>query len=914
MTDSVLSKGVIEISVDATKLRAGIDDAKRRIKDLGATASSAEATKAQSASIDRYVRGLALQATSIGKSAEQSKLLALGLRGANDAQLAAAASSLKLISAHEDNVKTIALLRTGLVALGTVAATTATALGVLGIKNIDFADHLHDLSLVTKISVEDLAGLSLLAKQTGTDLDGLAKGINKMSVAMGKDPGAFKALGITATDSIGALKQFADIFNLLPDINQRNALAQKVFSKSWAELGPALAEGSKNIGAIIEKGTRLSGVTTEMADRADEFHDRLEELKISSAAFGAEFLPTLISIVNKLLAARDGAKGFSDAFQNFFSINSEQSKAPAAALEEVNKQLAAVRKEAEEFRAKGVLAKMLDIDKPFAINAEIDRLLKQQEMLSKLSGSIATNAGKIRRPELGTPKAPDTAKDAAARAARFLQEPKKDTSVADTARQEAQAQLAFDLAQIKKSSDATISTFANAEKIMEAQRAAALIDDGKYYAAKLSFILKNSDEQEAELNKEISRLQRETFTGKTAAKDRIDNDRKIADAQAKIAEIRADADTKIQVNSIQEAAANNKIAQSYIDAKEAADAYIDSIIKRNQLELAGVGRGTQFRDIQAGRSQIDDKFNSDRQSLERDLRNQQISKSQFDLYLKTAQDTYSKEIILYDQRTEALLGMQRDWVSGATEALNNYYDESRNIAKQTEDLFSHAFQGAEDALVEFSTAGKFNFKSMADAAKKLADSIVSDLTRMTIKENITGPLAKKAKEFLGGSVAAAVPEVSGAAGSVASNAASTAAAAALTTVGTSATAVGVQFGALAATITPLDVVITTLSASAGAAAVALDAMAASSAVSGAGSSLGGAADILGSFDTGINFVPKTGIYQLHKGETVTPQGASRGGSSIVIQQSFAKGTDMSTVNQAAVAAGSTVRRALARNG
>lgn len=67
--------------------------------------------------------------------------------------------------------------------------------------SIDAADHLNDLSKSTNIVIADLAGLKLLANQTGTDLDGLAKGINKMSVAMGKDPEKFKALGITAKDN-----------------------------------------------------------------------------------------------------------------------------------------------------------------------------------------------------------------------------------------------------------------------------------------------------------------------------------------------------------------------------------------------------------------------------------------------------------------------------------------------------------------------------------------------------------------------------------------------------------------------------------------------------------------------------------------------------------------------------------------
>lgn len=151
---------------------------------------------------------------------------------------------------------------------------------------VDALDHLNDLSKTTNIAVGDLAGLGLLAKQTGTDLDSLAKGINRMTVEIGKAPEKFAALGVTAKDGVGALKQVADIFNLLPDITQRNALAQAIFSKSWAELGPLLSEGGKAIGETIEKGKRLSGVTEEMTRAADAFNDKLAELSL--AATGAK--------------------------------------------------------------------------------------------------------------------------------------------------------------------------------------------------------------------------------------------------------------------------------------------------------------------------------------------------------------------------------------------------------------------------------------------------------------------------------------------------------------------------------------------------------------------------------------------------------------------------------------------------
>ena len=62
--------------------------------------------------------------------------------------------------------------------------------------SIEMMDKLNDLSKTTGITVEDLAGLKLAAKQSGSDLESVAASINKLSVNMGKDGEKFKQLGV----------------------------------------------------------------------------------------------------------------------------------------------------------------------------------------------------------------------------------------------------------------------------------------------------------------------------------------------------------------------------------------------------------------------------------------------------------------------------------------------------------------------------------------------------------------------------------------------------------------------------------------------------------------------------------------------------------------------------------------------
>lgn len=74
------------------------------------------------------------------------------------------------------------------------------------------------------------------------------------------------------------------------------------------------------------------------------------------------------------------------------------------------------------------------------------------------------------------------------------------------------------------------------------------------------------------------------------------------------------------------------------------------------------------------------------------------------------------------------------WKFGAGEALREYLDEASNVARQTKNMFTSAFRGMEDGLVNFVQTGKLEFNS-------LRDSIVADMIRIQITQSVTGPLS-----------------------------------------------------------------------------------------------------------------------------------------------------------------------------
>jgi len=179
--------------------------------------------------------------------------------------------------------------------------------------SIDAADRLNDLSKSTGITVETLAGLKVAAKQSGGDLDSIAQAVNKLAVNMGKDAEKFKALGVSAKDPLEAFKQLADLFVALRDPQQRAAVMAEALGKSWAGAAPLLAEGGRKIGEMVERGTRLSGVTKEMAEQADAFNDKLTELGGTGGMLTRVMgpaLPLMNDLADSMLRGQESAEGF----------------------------------------------------------------------------------------------------------------------------------------------------------------------------------------------------------------------------------------------------------------------------------------------------------------------------------------------------------------------------------------------------------------------------------------------------------------------------------------------------------------------------------------------------------------------------------------------------------------------------
>lgn len=96
---------------------------------------------------------------------------------------------------------------------------------------------------------------------------------------------------------------------------------------------------------------------------------------------------------------------------------------------------------------------------------------------------------------------------------------------------------------------------------------------------------------------------------------------------------------------------------------------------------------------------------------------------------------------------------QRDWAVGGQQAIDEYADNASNAAKNMAMVFTNAFSGLEDTLTNFVMTGKLQFKDFAR-------SVISDLTRIMIRQQIVAPLAGAFKLHANGGAYGYAGEVS----------------------------------------------------------------------------------------------------------------------------------------------------------
>jgi len=273
-------------------------------------------------------------------------------------------------------------IKTAFGALG--ASLTVGSITAYGKSIIDAADNLKDMSDRTGVAIKDLASLSAGAEKSGTSLESVAKGIQRLTLSVGQAQNGNKEmaqsltdLGVNAKDPTERFYQLADAVAKSKDPTKTAADLAKVLGKSYADLLPYLKQGADELRASARASASFSQAMAELAPNADKFNDQLTDLKFNAAGAAAALLNALIPAMNNVLdnveqAQRLGASGF--GFLQLLGLGVNPTQDPSTQLKKVNNELRIAEKE---------LQLMSGLD-PFGDKQELEQKIAQYKKLRSL--------------------------------------------------------------------------------------------------------------------------------------------------------------------------------------------------------------------------------------------------------------------------------------------------------------------------------------------------------------------------------------------------------------------------------------------------------------------------------------------------------------------------------------------------
>lgn len=108
-----------------------------------------------------------------------------------------------------------------------------------------------------------------------------------------------------------------------------------------------------------------------------------------------------------------------------------------------------------------------------------------------------------------------------------------------------------------------------------------------------------------------------------------------------------------------------------------------------------------------------------------------IAREEIDQEIELQRQALNTELQNYDDHIARMNAARGSFSAGANRAWREYLDSAANVSAMSQQLFTSAFSGMEDAIVKFATTGKASFKDFAT-------SVISDLARIAARQAIAG--------------------------------------------------------------------------------------------------------------------------------------------------------------------------------
>lgn len=650
-----------------------------------------------------------------------------------------------------------------------------------GIKGaIASAGELDQMAKKTGATVEALSGLKSAAKLSGTSLEEVGGGLQKLSKAMFEAAGGsqkqsdlFKSLGVEVTDSSGKLRDSGEVMldlakklDSMDSSTQAVATAQMLLGKRGAELLPFMQD-------LAEIGELNAKVTSEMAAEADMYEKNLVRLegrkKSLYNTIASALLPVMRDFTDALLASGSMTERLNDTAKQLKQDNvietwaREGLRAVAAFIDIFDACVRIVRIAGNAIAATGadvvsVLAfmdgigaemiseKSLDpVKRRFAtltsdlkshaesFNEDMVKIWTAPLFLTKLDEQFAQRDAGLKNP-VDSPKRsfaiPDQRPDKTSPFDSYLDSLNVEAIKDKLGKYEAMIEKGRLLA-VKE------GRLGDMAKVTATVTSIQSIDEGKRIDA-FAHSLDVANQQYEFQNTLIGLNARDQALATEGRKNFLAVEQQIWDAEKNGSKLSTDAQQRLRTEATKSTATlvqavNDRFdAQQKFDETKRINAFTHSLEQANEQYIFQ----TDLIGMNAQAQEIANVKRKNFLAVEQQIWDAEQSGTK--LTADTQQrlrDEAVKSTAVMIKAIEARWDAERSWETGVTKALNNYIETVSNAAAQSERLFTNAFKGMEDALVSFVQTGKLDFKS-------LANSIIADLIRIQIQNSVMKPLAQ----------------------------------------------------------------------------------------------------------------------------------------------------------------------------
>lgn len=650
-----------------------------------------------------------------------------------------------------------------------------------GIKGaIASAGELDQMAKKTGATVEALSGLKSAAKLSGTSLEEVGGGLQKLSKAMFEAAGGsqkqsdlFKSLGVEVTDSSGKLRDSGEVMldlakklDSMDSSTQAVATAQMLLGKRGAELLPFMQD-------LAEIGELNAKVTSEMAAEADMYEKNLVRLEGRKTSLyntiASALLPVMRDFTDALLDSGSMTERLNDTAKQLKQDNvietwaREGLRAVAAFIDIFDACVRIVRIAGNAIAATGadvvsVLAFMDGIGAEMISEKSLDPVKRRFATLTSDLKSHAESFNedmlKIWTAPLFLTKLDEQFAQRDAGLKKAVESPKRSFAIPD---QRPDKTSPFDSYLDSLNVESIKDKLGKYEAMIEKGRMLAVkegrlgdmakvtatvssiqsIDEGKRIDA-FAHSLDVANQQYEFQNTLIGLNARDQALATEGRKNLLAVEQQIWDAEKNGSKLSAEAQQRLRAEATKSTATlvqavNERFdAQQKFDETKRVNAFTHSLEQANEQYIFQ----TDLIGMNAQAQEIANVKRKNFLAVEQQIWDAEQSGTK--LTADTQQrlrDEAVKSTAVMIKAIEARWEAERSWETGVTKALNNYIDTVTNAAAQSERLFTNAFKGMEDALVSFVQTGKVDFKS-------LANSIISDLIRIQIQNSIMKPLAQ----------------------------------------------------------------------------------------------------------------------------------------------------------------------------